>query len=31
MTLQATNLRGAPSASSRWSAIDWQQVEDDVF
>ncbi|WP_349826522.1 reverse transcriptase N-terminal domain-containing protein [Brenneria populi] len=28
---QATSQCGAPSASSMWSSIDWQQVEDDVF
>ena len=28
---QATSQCGAPSASSMWSSIDWQRVEDDVF
>lgn len=31
MTQQARSQCGAPSASSLWSSIDWQQVEDDVF
>jgi len=31
MTQQVTSQCGAPSASSLWSSIDWQQVEDDVF
>ncbi|HGB4871696.1 TPA: reverse transcriptase N-terminal domain-containing protein, partial [Salmonella enterica subsp. enterica serovar Muenchen] len=31
MTQQASNQCGAPSASSLWSSINWQQVEDDVF
>jgi RNA-directed DNA polymerase len=31
MTQQAKSQCGAPSASSLWSSINWQQVEDDVF
>lgn len=31
MTQQAISQCGAPSASSLWSSINWQQVEDDVF
>ncbi|EIW3592676.1 reverse transcriptase N-terminal domain-containing protein [Salmonella enterica] len=31
MTRQATSQHGAPSASSLWLSIDWQQIEDDVF
>lgn len=28
---QTKDQRSAPSASSLWSLINWQQVEDDVF
>lgn len=31
MTQQASKQCGAPSASSLWSSINWQQVEEDVF
>ncbi|HFW3114354.1 TPA: reverse transcriptase N-terminal domain-containing protein [Salmonella enterica subsp. diarizonae serovar 61:r:-] len=31
MTRQAISRCGAPSTSSLWSSINWQQVEDDVF
>ncbi|EDY5736541.1 reverse transcriptase [Salmonella enterica] len=31
MTRRAISQCGAPSASSQWSSINWQQVEDDVF
>jgi hypothetical protein len=31
MAQQGISQCGAPSASSMWSSINWQQVEDDVF